>query len=87
MKVVAWLMTAVNLLFGLRAAFSAATGDSKYSIGMTWLAGLLFLALGGYAVWALLGGKPARTALWSGVAPWLTLVVVMFIQLVVGDRW
>ena len=85
MKIAAWIMTGINLLFALRVLLSAFDGSSKYSPGMTWLTAIVFLGLGAYGAYALLTGFPAKKALWIGVAPWLTLIVVMFIQLVTGD--
>lgn len=85
MRVLAWIVTGLNLWFALSTLFNAIDRNSKYSLGMTWFVGLLFLGLGAYGVYALLHQVPAKHALWIGVAPWLLLVVVMFLQLALGN--
>lgn len=85
MRVLAWIMTGLNLLFALNTLFNAIDRNSKYSLGMTWFAGLLFLALGGSGVYALLHQVPAKHALLISVAPWLLFIVVMVLQLSLGN--
>lgn len=85
MRVLAWIMTGLNLLFALNTLFNAINRNSKYSLGMTWFAGLLFLGLGAYGVYALLHHVPAKNALLIGLAPWVLTIVVMVLQLSFGN--
>lgn len=85
MRAVAWIITGINILFSVRTLFNAIDRNSKYSLGMTWLAGALFLLLGAYGAYALYTQQPPRTVVAIGLAPWLLFVGLMAITLITGD--
>ena len=88
MKVLVWLMSAVNLWFGARCFLNAVgvLGTSKYSQGTTVTCAVLFLGLGGAGLYLSLSRPTQGLALLVSLGPWVLALVVMFITLVTSKQ-
>ena len=88
MKILAWIITSINVMFGLNAFLNAVglLRSSKYGQGATWFVALLFLGLGAYSIFGLVTDNNTKQALWLSLSPSLVAVVVMFFTLIMG-RW
>ena len=78
MKVVALVIAALNLFLGSRCVLNlvGVLRTSKYATSTTALFAVLFLGFGLATVWF---------AFWLSIGPWVLAILVMFIQLVVGN--
>lgn len=86
MKILIWLFAILNLGLGLRNLLNVAgvLQTSKYAPQTTLLFGLLFLAMGGGALYMMLVRGQLRPALWISLGPWILALVAMVIQLMTG---
>lgn len=87
MKFLVWLMAAINLWFGARAALNVVgiLQTSKYATGTTALFAVLCLGLGTWSVYLILTGGSLRQALLVGVAPWAVGIVVLFLTMILSN--
>ena len=84
MKPLAWLISAVNVYFGLRCLLNAVhvLHTSKYSQTSTVIFAILFLGLGAAGVYFLIARNEPKLALWISLGPWVLALVVLFITMV-----
>ena len=88
MKFFVWLISAVNVYFGLRCFLNAihVLHTSKYSQTSTVIFAILFLGLGvaGFYV-SIFQGNP-KLALLISFGPWILGFVILFISMVTGKQ-
>ena len=87
MKVFAWIIAAVNVYFGALCFLNVihVLHDSKYSQGMTAVFAVLFLGMGGGAVYWLLAGSSRKQALLIGVGPWALALLILLVSLMTSN--
>lgn len=87
MQFIVWLISAVNLWLGLRAALNAigVLQTSKYSQATTIIFAILFLALGATGFYVTIVKHNPKLGLLVSVGPWLLAIVVLFVQMMTGD--
>jgi len=87
MKVVALVIAALNLILGSRCVLNlvGVLRTSKYATSTTALFAVLFLGFGLATVWFAFWGGNTKLAFWLSIGPWVLAILVMFIQLVVGN--
>ena len=83
MKVLVWLLVAINLYVGLRCFLNAVhvLHTTKYSQTATALFAVLFLGLGVAGVYCSLAGKDPRLGLLIGLGPWLLALLVLLVTM------
>ncbi|MEW5917967.1 MAG: hypothetical protein AB1762_16305 [Gemmatimonadota bacterium] len=83
MKVFVWLISSVNLYFGLRALLNAVgiLQTSKYAQTTTVIFAVLFLALGAAGFYFSTAKNNAKLGLLIAFGPWVLAAVVLFIQM------
>lgn len=83
MKILIWLLAILHIGLGLRNLLNVAgvLQTSKYAPQSTLLFGLLFLAMGGAALYLMLVRGQLKPAVWISLGPWILALVVMVIQL------
>ncbi|MCB9313425.1 MAG: hypothetical protein H6568_11740 [Lewinellaceae bacterium] len=86
MKILIWLFSILNLGLGTRNMLNVVgvLQTSKYAPQTTLVFGLLFLAMGGGALYLMLAKAQIRPALWISIGPWVLGLAAMVIQLMVG---
>jgi hypothetical protein len=88
MKFFVWLISAVNVYFGLRCSLNAigVLQTSKYSQTSTVIFAILFLSLGiaGFYV-SIFQGHP-KLALLISFGPWVLGFVILFVSLITGKQ-
>jgi hypothetical protein len=87
MKYVVWLVSALNVYMGLRAALNAigVLQTSKYSQATTVIFAILFLGLGAAGFYVTIARSNPKLGLLVAVGPWLLAFVVLFITMVTSD--
>ena len=88
MKFIVWLVSALNLYFGLRCFLNAihVLHTSKYSQTTTLIFAILFLAFGAAGFYVTIGMGNTRLGLLVSVGPWLLAIVIMFLALITGKQ-
>jgi hypothetical protein len=83
MKVFVWLMSAVNLYFGLRALLNAVgiLQTSKYAQTTTVIFAVLFLLLGAAGFYFTSAKHNPKLGLLIAFGPWALAAVVLFVQM------
>jgi hypothetical protein len=86
-KFFALAFAAINLYLGARCFLNlvGVLHTAKYATGTTALFAVLFLGFAAAGAWFALWGGNTRLAFWLGFGPWALAIVVLFIQLVIGD--
>ncbi len=87
MKYVVWLVSALNVYMGLRAALNAigVLQTSKYSQATTVIFAILFLGLGAAGFYVTIARNNPKLGLLVAVGPWLLAFVVLFITMVTSE--
>lgn len=88
MKIVALLISALNLFLGTRCLLNVVgvLQTSKYAPSTTAIFMVLYLGYAAASLWfAFWGGNP-RLALWLAVGPWALALVVLFFQMILGSQ-
>ena len=87
MKYLVWLISAVNVYLGLRAALNAigVLQTSKYSQATTVIFAILFLGLGVAGFYLTIAQNNPKLALLVAFGPWVLALVVLFITMVTSD--
>ena len=88
MKYVVWIISALNVYFGLRCFLNAihVLHTAKYSQTTTVLFAILFLALGAAGFYVTIGMGNPRLGLLVSVGPWLLAIVILFLAMVTGRQ-
>jgi len=84
MKLLAWLISLVNVYLGMRCLLNAVhvLHTSKYSQTTTVIFAVLFLGLGAAGVYFLLARNDPKHAVLISLGPWVLALVVLFITMV-----
>ena len=88
MKIVALLISALNLLLGTRSLLNVVgvLQTSKYAPATTAIFAFVFLGFAAASVWfAFWGGNP-KLAFWLAVGPWALALVVLFLQMLFSSH-
>lgn len=88
MKYIVWLISAVNVYFGLRCFLNAihVLQTSKYSQGTTVLFSILFLGLGLLGFYFTIAKGDPKLGLLVSVGPWVLALVILFIAMITGKQ-
>ncbi len=88
MKYLVWLISSVNVYFGLRCFLNAihVLQTSKYSQGTTVLFAILFLGLGAAGFFFTLARNDPKLGLLIAFGPWVLAVVILFIAMITGKQ-
>lgn len=83
MKYCVWLISIINLYFGLRCFLNAihVLHTSKYSQGTTVTFAVLFLTLGAAGLYCSIARGDQKLGLLIGFGPWLLALLVLFISM------
>jgi hypothetical protein len=86
MKFIVWLISAVNVYFGLRCFLNAigVLQTSKYSQTSTVIFAILFLGLGAAGFYVSIFQGNAKLALLISFGPWVLGFVVLFLSMITG---
>jgi hypothetical protein len=86
-KVLVWLLSALNLYFGARSLLNAIhlLHDSKYSQTTTVLLAVLFLGLGAAGLYCSTIRNNPKLGLLIALGPWVLGVVFLLITLLTGN--
>lgn len=84
MKIVALLISALNLFLGTRCLLNVVgvLQTSKYAPATTAIFACLFLGFAAASVWFAFGGGSPKLAFWLAVGPWALALVVLFFQMI-----
>ena len=87
MRYLVWLISAVNVYFGLRSSLNAigVLQTSKYSQATTVIFAILFLGLGAAGFYISIAKNNPKLALLVAFGPWVLALVVLFITMVTSD--
>jgi hypothetical protein len=88
MKVLVWLISAMNVYLDLRCFLNAihVLHTAKYSQTTTVIFAILFLGLGVAGIYVLLAKHDPKLALIIGVGPWVLSIVVMFFTMILSNQ-
>ena len=88
MKFIVWLISAVNVYFGLRWALNAVgiLQTSKYSQGTTIIFAVLFLVLGAAGFYFSITKNNPKLGLLVAFGPWVLAGVILFITMVTSTH-
>ena len=88
MKYLVWLMSSVNVYFGLRCFLNAihVLHTSKYSQTTTVIFAILFLTLGAAGFYFTIAKGDAKLGLLVSVGPWLLSFIVLFVVMVTSKQ-
>jgi hypothetical protein len=83
MKYIVWLISAVNVYFGLRCFLNAihVLHTSKYSQTSTVIFAFLFLGLGGAGLYFSIFRNDPRFGLLIAFGPWVLALVILFLAM------
>ncbi len=83
MKHCVWLISAINLYFGLRCFLNVihVLHTSKYSQATTVIFAVLFLSLGAAGFYCSIGRGEQKLGLLIGFGPWILALVILFISM------
>ena len=84
MKYFVWLISAVNVYFGLRCFLNAihVLHTSKYSQSTTVIFAVLFLGIGAAGFYFSMAKHDPKLAVLLAFGPWVLALVILFITLV-----
>jgi hypothetical protein len=87
MKYLVWLVSAVNVYFGLRCLLNAigVLQTSKYSQATTVIFAVLFLGLGAAGFYVSIVKNNPKLGLVVAFGPWVLALVVLFITMITSD--
>lgn len=87
MKVLVWLLSALNLYFGLRCVLNAihVLHTSKYSQTTTVCLAVLFLGLGAAGLYCAIARNDPRLGLLIALGPWVLGVVFLLITMLTSS--
>jgi hypothetical protein len=87
MKFVVWLISAVNVYFGLRCALNAigVLQTSKYSQATTVIFAILFLTLGAAGFYFTIARNNPKLGVLIAFGPWVLAAVVLFITMLTSN--
>jgi hypothetical protein len=82
-KLIVWVISAVNLWLGLRAALNVVgvLQTSKYAQSTTAIFALLFLGLGAAGFYVTVVKNDPRLGLIVSVGPWVLAAVILFVSM------
>ena len=88
MKFIVWLISAVNLYFGLRCLLNAVgiLQTSKYSQATTVIFAVLFLGLGAAGFYFSITKNNPKLGLLIAFGPWVLAALVLFITMVTSKQ-
>ena len=88
MKYLVWLISAVNVFFGLRCFLNAihVLQTSKYSQSTTVVFAILFLGLGAAAFYFTIARNDPKLGLLIALGPWVLAVVILLIAMITGKK-
>jgi hypothetical protein len=88
MKFLVWIISAINLYFGLRCFLNAVhvLHTSKYSQSTTVIFAILFLAFGSVGLFLSIMRDEQRLGLLVGGGPWVLGLVILFVSMVTGKQ-
>ena len=88
MKFFVWLISTVNVYFGLRCFLNAihVLQTSKYSQTTTVIFAILFLGLGAAGFYLTIARNEPKLALLVCFGPWLLAVVVLFVTMITSSH-
>ena len=88
MKFFVWLISAVNVYFGLRCFLNVigVLKTSKYSQTSTVIFAILFLGLGAAGFYVSIFQNNPKLALLISFGPWVLGFVILFISMVTGRQ-
>lgn len=88
MKFLVWLICAVNVYLGLRCFLNAihVLHTSKYSQTTTVIFAILFLGLGAAGFYFSIFKSDLKLALLIAFGPWVLALVVLFLQMILGNH-
>lgn len=88
MKYIVWLISAVNLYFGLRCLLNAVgiLQSSKYSQATTVIFAVLFLGLGAAGFYFSITKQNPKLGLLIAFGPWVLAALVLFITMVTSKQ-
>jgi hypothetical protein len=88
MKFFVWIISAVNLYFGLRCALNAVgiLQTSKYGQATTVIFAVLFLGLGAAGFYFTIARNDSRLGLLIAFGPWVLAGVILFITMVTSSH-
>ena len=84
MKIVVWLISSVNIYFGLRCLLNAihVLHTSKYSQTTTAIFAVLFLTLGAAGFYFSIARNDPKLGLLIALGPWGLALVILFLAMV-----
>ena len=87
MKILAWLLSGINVYFGLRCLLNAVgvLQTSKYSQTTTVIFAVLFLGLGAAGFYCSIVRHDAKLALLVSLGPWLLALVVLLFTMMTSS--
>ena len=87
MKFFALAIVAVNIYLGGRCFLNliGVLQTAKYGTSTTAMFAVLFLGFAAASIWFAFWGGNVKLAFWLGFGPWALAIVVMFLQLVLGN--
>ena len=87
MRVIVWLVSALNVYFGLRSLLNAigVLQTSKYSQAATVIFTVLFLGLGAAGFYVSIVKNNPKLGLLVAVGPWALALVFLFITMITSD--
>ena len=88
MKYFVWIISAINLYFGLRCALNAVglLQTSKYAQGTTIIFAVLFLALGAAGFYFSIARSNPKLGLLIAFGPWVLAALVLFVQMTTSSH-
>jgi len=88
MKFLVWLISALNVYLGLRCFLNAihVLQTSKYSQTTTVIFAILFLGLGAAGFYFSIVKPDLKLALMIAFGPWVLALVVLFLQMILGNH-
>ncbi len=87
MKYVIWLISAVNVCFGVNFLLNALNilHNSKYSQGATKIYAVLFLAMGLAGIYWSVVKPNLKLALLISIGPWVLALAFLFVTMITSD--
>ena len=87
MKILVWLLVALNIYVGLRCFLNAVhvLHTTKYSQTATAIFAVLFLGLGAAGVYVSLAGKDPRLGLLVGAGPWILGLLLLLVTMLTSS--
>ena len=88
MRILVWLISAVNVYFGLRCFLNAihVLHTSKYAQSTTVIFAIIFLGLGAAGFYLTIARSEPKLALLICFGPWLLAAVVLFCTMILSSQ-